>query len=177
MAGTSSIRLRDDGALAPWIWVPLVGLAALVLVGTRLKVQGCDGGLGAEPLGKVFEVFGFGAVLALLGAGIWRWTIVFNRGERGLNLNLVAAVLVAMFLALAVAFVDWDAFPAVLVGELGLGALVTLVAFVGLIVRVRQGRKADEAGVLLPIYLLGCCFFLFAPFVLYEGIRVGGCFR
>lgn len=88
-----------------------------------------------------------------------------------------AAVLVAMFVALIAAFVDWEAFQFVLVGELILGASVTLVALVGLVLRLVERRKADEAGVLLPLYLLGWCFFLYAPFVLYEAIRVGGCFE
>lgn len=158
MAGASSIRLRDDGALVPWILGPLVGLAVLVLIGTQLQEHRCVGGLGAEPLGRVFEAAGYCSVLALLGLGIWRWTIVLDRRERRLDPGVFAAaatVLVAMFAGLVV---------------------VAVVDFDGLIVRAVGGRKADEAGALVAIYLLGCCFFLYAPFVLYENLRVGGCF-
>ncbi len=177
MSGAPSIRLRDDGALAPWIWVPLVVLAALVLIGVQLKAHTCDGGLGAEPMGKVFEVLGFSSLMALCGAGIWRWTVVVVRRGAGLAGYVGAAVLVGMLAALIAAFLGWDAFPAVLVGELIIGTGVTLAALVGLVVGLVQRRKADEVGVLLPLYLLGSCFFIFAPFVLYEAIRVGGCFE
>jgi predicted lysophospholipase L1 biosynthesis ABC-type transport system permease subunit len=100
-----------------------------------------------------------------------------ERRGRGLNREVVAVVGVAMFLALVVAIAETSLIPAIFVGGLAVGALVTLIALVGLIVRLVEGRKVDEVGVLLPVYLLGSGLFLYAPFVLYEAIRVGGCFE
>jgi hypothetical protein len=177
MAGIPSERLRDDGALGPWIWLPLVGLAVLVLIGTGLKAHGCAGGLGAEPLVTVFTILGWCGAMALFGAGIWRWTIVVARRARGLDRNVIAAVGLAVLLALVVSLADHSLFPAIFVGALGLGVLATLAALIGLIVRLGERRKADEAGALLPFYLLGTCVFVWLPFVFYEAIRVGGCFE
>jgi hypothetical protein len=154
-----------SGGLAPWLLLPVGGLLVLLLAISRLPGSDCDGL--EDPTNTAEVVLIALAALASLGcvgAASLRVVSLVRAGRGPTRLLGVAA---AGFLAtvilgalLADDFSGSDLFWALTF----FGVAITGVLLAVLIVAWIGRRRPDEAGLLVPFYLLGVALFVY-PFL------------
>jgi hypothetical protein len=179
-ASTPVTRERRAGSLAPWVIAPLVGLILLVVVETQLVSHSCEpNALRGQPLGVLFEVLGVCGGLALSALAVWRWTLVVGTPDayRGLDRRTVFVVLVVAIAGAVYGVRDNEWIVGIFLGAVLFGALVTIATLFALIVALLRGRRSDQVGPLLSIYLLGAGLCGYLPVFLFGAARVGGCFE
>jgi hypothetical protein len=145
----------------------LLGLGLVVLAITNLGSVVCGSGdsLPAGQKGLVLGVAGAVSVLAV-AAGSWRWLSL--RRARDLpepHWPPAAGGGAALLLAVLVLVGE----PDEIAGLIYVGAALTGILLVPLLINWILGRSSDEVGLLLPIYLFGagaCCYPLLARFAI-----------
>jgi len=169
--------------LGLWTLPPVLGAVALGAIASRLHEGGCGGSLNDEALGVVFQILLYGGVLAMLAGAVFRLTREGGSrvpGHPALRPALVALVPFAVAGAVVVArhFEPLVAFIfGLFAGSFFYGLLLTAAAFLVLIAMVLRCRAVEEAGIITPLYLIGCSLLVYLPILFLASLRVGGCFE
>jgi hypothetical protein len=164
MAEGAAIRGRR-GSLGLWILGPVLGLAALILAIGPLPKTGCGPEVSITGSGAgVFYLALAGALTAAaIGTGAWRLARVGSRDALIRAAGFGGAVAVGLLLARLVGGSHTAAVPLVTVFVIGL--VVTFCAFSILVVSWWERARTEEAGLALPVYLLGTGFFVYPSLV------------
>jgi len=182
VAAAAAIRVQGGGPLGRWVAGPVVGLAALVLLAENLPTYACAAaaGLGSSVLGVVFEVIGLGGAALLVGLAIWRAVQLRRRRGQGrwrprIDRPSLAVIAVALAGFAYLSLRHGEIAAATLAAAILLGMLLTGFAFLALTVAAIDRKEADEAGMLLPVYLAGAGLCVYLPAVAFVAALVAGC--
>jgi hypothetical protein len=143
------------GKLGPWICLPLLFWGVVWMIVLSLPSASCDGyGEDAGPQEVLLIVVVAAASLATAAGALFRLVELgrakaFNAG-RDLTIGGIAAAAL-VFAAAATT----SRFPAVIQVLSLVGLLMTGLALLALLVAWAVGLRANQVGLLLPLYLLG----------------------
>jgi hypothetical protein len=172
--GGLAIRGPREGSLGPWILGPVLGLAALIVAIGPLPKTGCGHGITLTHSGAGIFYLALAAVLTALaiGTGIWWLTRVGRRDSLLRAAGFAGAVVLAAVLFAILDGSTVAGVPTVMVFLVGL--VVTAGCFFALLATWRGRLRADQAGMTLPVYLLGTGLFVYPSLVDLVASLVSG---
>lgn len=144
------------GWLPLWILVPLVLLVAVGWAAFSLPETRCGGEETTEGLdGAIVAGLVLFATVAAVGAGLWRVISMSVRDQYSSRdgWSLLAALLVLLVAALIGAGDD-TAGAGLAIG----GLIVPAIALLALAAAAVAGKRVEDVGVILPIYLFGAAY-------------------
>jgi hypothetical protein len=150
-------RTSSSERLGPWVWLPLAGLALIVLAILNLPGSDCEsGGHDSTGLAEVLLLsVTLAASLGCVAAALFRIVLLARAGRdlgRQLGITVVAlaaGLLLVVVLEQARTLVDFIGWLTVV------GTVATALLLLTLIVAWLAKRRTNDVGMLLPLYLLG----------------------
>lgn len=148
-------------ALGSWAVLPVLGLLGILVVISFLPGSDCDGygddGITANEI--VLIALAATASLGCVAATVRRLAALGRAGSDLPALIAVSVLGVAAILAIG-ALSSYGVFW----GSLVIGTAMTGLGLLVLLISWLMGRNADQAGVLVPLYLLGAALFVYPGF-------------